>query len=161
MHLPTCFSPPPPLPPCVPFHFLLASRWPPQINLRLPPPSPPPQIDFNLLGMGHLELSHALFRDPLPAQPPSAPGAPPPPAPGTPRPGPAARCDGGGGGEDCWSAEGAIVPASQLGPGSQPPGGSAAAGSQPPPRVLWTEHSTPADWTWVGACAAPGSQLPR
>jgi hypothetical protein len=25
------------------------------------------QVDYNLLGMGHLQLSHALFRDPVPA----------------------------------------------------------------------------------------------
>ena len=134
---------------------------------------PRAQIDFNLLGMGHIELARVLFRDPLPssAQLPSLPaGAGAGAAPATP-----ATPAQGGGAASYWRAEGALLPPSPPPPPPTTPGVAAALQGQPgpaatpgtprssqaPPRVLWTAEGAPPEWCWATAVAEPGSALPR
>jgi len=143
----------------------------PLIHPTPQPPQPtttPYQIDFNLLGMGHLELSRLLFRDPLPPAPATQP-----PTPGS-HP---ADADA-----SYWRADGAVLSGSstvsqmQLEQHGLASGGNAAAAaatgdggalgvtlgcSQRPPAVVWNAATMPAEWSWSAAVNAPGSQLPR
>lgn len=91
------------------------------------------QIDFNLLGMGHLKLSKVLFRDPVPDN---------------------ARQHSQQSGwpaevsmiqfEDEQLASGGWVHSGSGGSGN----GSNATGSRPTRSVVWTRHFIPSQWLW-------------
>jgi hypothetical protein len=128
--------------------------------------------------MGHINLSHLLFRDPLPPPLGSPDGAQTPPpgaSPHTPQPPatPPAAASQAGGGASYWVAEGAVIappPRQQAGPGCPPApqsggGGSGGGGSLPasqrPQAAVWTAETVPPELSWAAAVTASGSHLPR